>query len=157
MMNTQRTLGLVVGLIVVAVAAGVAAFMKPATRPRPTMPNTQMNSGAMPTAPTPSSTTTVAQPKPDATATQTSTAQNAPAVSAYTAADVATHNTEGDCWSSINGKVYNLTDWIAQHPGGERGIIRLCGKDGSAAFNGEHGGQAQPMQALANFAIGTLK
>ncbi len=158
MMNTQRTLGLVVGLLVVAAAAGVSAFMKPASRPRPAQPNAQMNSRAMPMAPVPSSTTTtVAEPTPGQATSPKPAAPDAPTVASYTSADVAKHNNESDCWSSINGKVYTLTDWIAQHPGGERGIIRLCGKDGSAAFNGQHGGQGQPMQALANLAIGTLK
>ena len=145
MMNTQRTIGVVVGLVVVAAAAGVSAFLKPPSRPRPMPAN---NVQASSTTPTP------AQPEPAKPAT---TNPAAPTVTSFTSADVAKHNTEGDCWSSINGNVYNLTQWIAQHPGGERGIIRLCGKDGSSAFNGQHGGQGQPMEALSQFSIGTLK
>lgn len=163
MMNTQRTLGLVVGLVVVAVAAGIAAFKKPAARPRPAQTNTTQTSSTMPTpAVVSSATTTVGRPEPENTPPTKPTppkpvAPVAPTVASYTAADVAKHNTDADCWSSINGNVYNLSAWIAEHPGGERGILRLCGKDGSSAFNGQHGGQGQPMQTLTGFKVGELK
>ena len=75
----------------------------------------------------------------------------------YTLADVTTHSTESDCWSTINGGVYNLTSWIPRHPGGKQAIEGLCGKDGSAAFNAQHGGGAQQATILATMKIGTLK
>lgn len=34
----------------------------------------------------------------------------------FTAADVAGHNTEASCWVSIDGKVYDVTSFIAVHP-----------------------------------------
>jgi cytochrome b involved in lipid metabolism len=76
--------------------------------------------------------------------------------SGYTMAIVATHNSATSCWSVVNGKVYNLTSWINQHPGGKQAILGMCGKDGSAAFNGQHGGQARPANELASFYIGML-
>ncbi len=75
----------------------------------------------------------------------------------YSLAEVAAHATVASCWSAINGGVYDLTGWIKNHPGGQQAIVGICGKDGSAAFNGQHGGQAQPMSALASFKIGVLK
>lgn len=74
----------------------------------------------------------------------------------YTLADVKKHATQTDCWTTVNGSVYNVTPWIAQHPGGAKAIISLCGIDGSDAFNGKHGGQARPESELASFKIGTL-
>lgn len=74
----------------------------------------------------------------------------------FTAAEVAQHNTRASCWSSINGDVYDLTSWIPKHPGGEQAILRLCGTDGSAKFNGQHGGQAKQVAVLAGFKIGSL-
>ncbi len=71
-------------------------------------------------------------------------------------ADVKKHDTQKDCWTAINGTVYNLTDWIAQHPGGAQSIIDLCGTDGSAAFDAQHGGQGKPERELKGFAIGAL-
>jgi cytochrome b involved in lipid metabolism len=75
---------------------------------------------------------------------------------AYTLADVAKHTTQSSCWTTIDGNVYDLTAWISQHPGGAAAILSLCGKDGSAAFNAQHGGQARPAAELASFLIGTL-
>ncbi len=69
---------------------------------------------------------------------------------------VATHNSGSSCWTAINGSVYDVTSWINQHPGGPDAILSLCGKDGSAAFNGQHGGQARPANELATFKIGVL-
>jgi cytochrome b involved in lipid metabolism len=66
------------------------------------------------------------------------------------------HQSATDCWVAIDGNVYNLTDWVSKHPGGPDKIIKLCGKDGSVIFNGQHGGQPQPEAALAMFKIGTL-
>jgi cytochrome b involved in lipid metabolism len=52
--------------------------------------------------------------------------------------------------------VYDLTAWISKHPGGERAILSICGKDGSAAFNDQHGGQRRPANELSGFKIGTI-
>ncbi len=93
-----------------------------------------------------------------ATSTATSTKPIIPPVAtSYSLAVVATHNSGASCWTTINGKVYDVTSWINQHPGGAQAILSLCGKDGSSAFNGQHGGQARPEQELATFYIGTLK
>jgi hypothetical protein len=35
-------------------------------------------------------------------------------------------------------------------------ILSLCGKDGTVAFNAQHGGQGRPETELASFKIGTL-
>ena len=74
----------------------------------------------------------------------------------YSRADVAKHSKPSDCWTVINGKVYNLTKWIDRHPGGPGVIEMICGKDGTGAFNGQHGGQRRPASELKNYAIGTL-
>jgi cytochrome b involved in lipid metabolism len=60
-----------------------------------------------------------------------------------------------DCWSAINGSVYNLTSFVGNHPGGQA-ILKICGKDGSAIFNAQHGGGAKQQQILANLKVGVL-
>lgn len=47
---------------------------------------------------------------------------------------VATHNQANDCWTVINGKVYDLTDYISRHPGGNT-ILATCGTDGTSLFD----------------------
>ncbi len=74
----------------------------------------------------------------------------------YTLAQVATHNTAGNCWSAISGGVYNLTSWVSQHPGGAGVITALCGVDGTASFQGKHSASPGANSALAQFRIGTL-
>lgn len=84
------------------------------------------------------------------------TGNEAAAPGTYTLAQVGAHATAGNCWTAINGNVYNLTDWIAKHPGGAARIIAICGKDGSQSFSGKHGADANAQAALANFKIGVL-
>lgn len=76
--------------------------------------------------------------------------------SSYTLADVAHHATATDCWTVVNGVVYDLTRWIEAHPGGQQAIIAICGADGSAAFNRQHSGQPQLENVLEEYRLGTL-
>ena len=75
---------------------------------------------------------------------------------ALTSAQVLKHSTGTDCWSVIKGEVYDLTSYVKDHPGGANLIKAICGKDGSAAFAGEHAGAAKPKNILAAFALGPL-
>ncbi|MGJ9371888.1 cytochrome b5 domain-containing protein [Nesterenkonia sp. CF4.4] len=61
------------------------------------------------------------------------------------------------CWAVMDGTVYDLTDWIEDHPGGADRIEGLCGTDAAAAFEGQHGGSEGPEQQLTEFEIGTLE
>jgi len=74
----------------------------------------------------------------------------------YTTAQIKMHNSASSCWSAISGSVYDLTAWIAKHPGGERAILKLCGTDGTALFMDQHGGMEKQATVLATFKIGTL-
>jgi cytochrome b involved in lipid metabolism len=74
----------------------------------------------------------------------------------YTMSDVSKHNNQNDCWTTVNGKVYEVTKWISEHPGGAKAIISMCGIDGSALFNDQYGGERRPANELANFVIGDL-
>lgn len=74
----------------------------------------------------------------------------------FTLAQVATHNTRESCFTSIAGKVYDLTSYIDMHKGGVREIMSVCGRDGSILFSSQHGGSAKPEQALSTLLIGTL-
>lgn len=91
------------------------------------------------------------------TGTQTTTSQQSTGGKTYTMADVQSASTPEKCWSAINGQVYDLTAWINKHPGGDKNILKICGIDGSSAFNAKHGGQAKPEETLKGFAIGVLK
>lgn len=84
----------------------------------------------------------------------------------YTFVEVAEHNTADDCWTTINGSVYDITPYISRHPGGSE-IERACGEDGTSLFesrtteSGEQVGSGTPHSSsaasqLEQFKIGTL-
>jgi cytochrome b involved in lipid metabolism/uncharacterized membrane protein len=94
--------------------------------------------------------------KPSASPTSGSTPATSASPAVYTLAQVGAHNLQGDCWLAIRGSVYNVTEWIPQHPGGPERIIALCGTDATDAFTTQHDGQPLPNERLSQFQIGTL-
>lgn len=97
---------------------------------------------------------------PTSTTSQTSisennspTQQEAMTLSAQT---VAIHNSVNDCWTIIDGNVYDLTSYINSHPGGVNNISSICGIDGSKAFTNQHGKQGAPNNELSNLLIGAI-
>ncbi|KIM39895.1 hypothetical protein M413DRAFT_446813 [Hebeloma cylindrosporum] len=49
------------------------------------------------------------------------------------------HNKRDDAWSAFNGKVYNMTAYLPFHPGGEKELMRVAGRDGTQLFASTHG------------------
>ena len=94
---------------------------------------------------TPTPSATAATPKPTSSGVKT-----------FTMADVSSANSASYCLTVINNKVYNLTSWINSHPGGREAILSLCGKDGTRAFESQHGGDKRPENTLAGFYAGDL-
>jgi cytochrome b involved in lipid metabolism len=166
---TTRLISIIVGLLVV-IGAGTSVYIKKQPVIVPTEENTQ---SINPTAANTGSNTvtkqlsseqededewedgSVANPK-TTTTTQTSPTPTTSTTGGITLAQVAKHNSRTSCWSAINGNVYDLTSWIPNHPGGEQAILYLCGIDGSAAYNGQHGGNAKTTKILTGFKIGAL-
>lgn len=66
------------------------------------------------------------------------------------------HNSKESCFTVINGNVYDLTEWVGKHPGGSEKILEICGKDGTMAFQSEHGGEKKPEKKLNEFYVGKL-
>ncbi|KAG1737080.1 cytochrome b5-like heme/steroid binding domain-containing protein [Suillus paluster] len=48
------------------------------------------------------------------------------------------HNKKDDAWTAINGKVYNITPYLPYHPGGEKELMRVAGRDGTKLFSLTH-------------------
>ena len=56
------------------------------------------------------------------------------------------HNTADDCWITVNGNVYDLTDFIEMHPGGQTPLIQNAGHDATTLYNKIH-----PKGTIENF------
>ena len=84
----------------------------------------------------------------------------------FTFEDVSSHNKANDCWTIIDGGVYDITSYVPKHPGGNE-ILLACGVDGTSLFeqritnSGETVGSGQPhgsgaKSQLSRLQIGTL-
>lgn len=64
----------------------------------------------------------------------------------YTVEEVSKHNTAQDCWVIIDGKVFDVTQFLTEHPGGKKVLLKKGGKDASKEFKTFH--NASIMQKL---------
>jgi hypothetical protein len=65
-----------------------------------------------------------------------------PDVGGLSASDIAEHNSVSDCWVVYEGEVYDVTEYLPQHPGGTQSIVVYCGMSDSSfadAFIEQHG------------------
>jgi len=51
-----------------------------------------------------------------------------------TPSELKKHKSPDDVWSAFNNKVYNLTAYMRFHPGGEKELMRVAGRDGTRLF-----------------------
>ncbi|KAK3439092.1 hypothetical protein EUGRSUZ_C03730 [Eucalyptus grandis] len=73
----------------------------------------------------------------------------------YTKVDVALHNKRTDCWIIIKDKVYDVTSYVEEHPGGDA-ILTHAGDDSTEGFFGpQHATRVFDM--IEDFYIGDLK
>nr|AAQ10732.1 delta-8-sphingolipid desaturase [Anemone leveillei] len=68
--------------------------------------------------------------------------------------ELAQHTNKGDLWISIQGKVYDVSEWVKDHPGGDAPLMNLAGQDVTDAFVAFHPGSA--WKYLDKFHIGYL-
>eukprot|EP00698_Gefionella_okellyi_P023439 TRINITY_DN8013_c0_g1_i2.p2 TRINITY_DN8013_c0_g1~~TRINITY_DN8013_c0_g1_i2.p2 ORF type:complete len:156 (-),score=22.13 TRINITY_DN8013_c0_g1_i2:597-1013(-) len=75
----------------------------------------------------------------------------------FTLEDIASHNTTKSAWVIVHGKVYDVTNFVPDHPGGPEFIIRNSGdKDATSAFEDQgHSDDAREM--LKPLQIGVLE
>eukprot|EP00002_Diphylleia_rotans_P030349 TRINITY_DN6228_c0_g1_i1.p2 TRINITY_DN6228_c0_g1~~TRINITY_DN6228_c0_g1_i1.p2 ORF type:complete len:143 (-),score=17.91 TRINITY_DN6228_c0_g1_i1:265-693(-) len=55
-----------------------------------------------------------------------------------TKAELRRHNKPDDLWMVLNGRVYNVTQYVRFHPGGLDELMKGAGKDGTSLFNKKH-------------------
>ncbi|MFH0770888.1 MAG: cytochrome b5-like heme/steroid binding domain-containing protein [Candidatus Peregrinibacteria bacterium] len=72
----------------------------------------------------------------------------------FTEQELKKHATDGDCWVSIDGKVYDVSSYADLHPGGKKKVLAHCGTDASAVFDAKHGSSV--LKKLEIYRIGTV-
>jgi delta8-fatty-acid desaturase len=70
-------------------------------------------------------------------------------------AQLSRHNSKGDCWVGVHGRVYDVSKWHAHHPGGEQILLAYAGRDASDQFELFHPPSVAPK--LRPFLIGSLE
>ncbi|KAL2138794.1 hypothetical protein VTI28DRAFT_6225 [Corynascus sepedonium] len=56
----------------------------------------------------------------------------------FSAEEVAKHTTPDSCWVVLHGNVYDVTEFLPEHPGGSRIILQLAGRDATAEYDPIH-------------------
>lgn len=68
------------------------------------------------------------------------------------------HNTDEDCWVIYKTKIYDLTSWLARHPGGIKTILPYCGTQNfEEAFTRMHGTSKSEMFMKVAIYMGDLE
>lgn len=82
-------------------------------------------------------------------------------ITEYSILEISKHKSPEDCWLLIEGRVYDVTDFDASHPGG-KAILEGCGKNATMLFETRPMGSGTPhsdsaRDLMEDYEIGTLK
>ncbi|KAL7739763.1 hypothetical protein ACLKA6_015003 [Drosophila palustris] len=69
--------------------------------------------------------------------------------------EVAQHDSYDDCWIVIYDRVYDVTQFLREHPGGDDIIMDHAGRDATIAFHGT-GHSRHAVEQMNHFLIGVL-
>ncbi|GAA5854469.1 hypothetical protein JCM3766R1_002143, partial [Sporobolomyces carnicolor] len=53
---------------------------------------------------------------------------------AIAASEVEQHKSADSAWVIIEGNVYDVTDFLGEHPGGKKVLLNACGQDSTEKF-----------------------
>ncbi|KAI2786819.1 NADH-cytochrome b5 reductase 1 [Penicillium oxalicum] len=74
----------------------------------------------------------------------------------YSMQDVAAHNTKSDTWIVIHGQVFDITEYLQDHPGGAEILVEVAGKDATADYE-DVGHSEDAREIMQPYLIGVLK
>lgn len=66
----------------------------------------------------------------------------------YSYVELSEHSKIDDCWLAISGRVYDVTDFVSSHPGGEA-ITEGCGSDATELYETRPMGSGTPHSDMA--------
>ncbi|CAH7690004.1 hypothetical protein BY996DRAFT_4589136 [Phakopsora pachyrhizi] len=72
--------------------------------------------------------------------------------------DLTDHQSPTNCWVSLNGKVYDVSSFISDHPGGDALILKYAGHDIGQAMEdpNEHAHSQSAYDLLEEFQVGVI-
>lgn len=73
----------------------------------------------------------------------------------YTQRDVADHSDITSCWIIVYDKVYDVTKFLSEHPGGYDILLEHAGRDATIPFE-EKGHSHDALQLLQDYYIGDV-
>nr|GEZ25403.1 cytochrome b5 [Tanacetum cinerariifolium] len=73
----------------------------------------------------------------------------------YTMKEASEHNSAGDCWVVIDGKVYDVSAYLDDHPGGDDVLLQATGKDATEEFE-DAGHSKTAREQMETFCVGEL-
>ncbi|KAK3154772.1 hypothetical protein QOZ80_2BG0194900 [Eleusine coracana subsp. coracana] len=73
----------------------------------------------------------------------------------YKFEEVRKHTERNDCWLIISGKVYDVTPFMEEHPGGEDVLLASTGKDATTDYE-DIGHSASATEMMHQYCIGDV-
>lgn len=73
----------------------------------------------------------------------------------YTLEDIRVHNLSNDTWLIIHDKVYDITTFLEEHPGGEEVLLEQAGADATESFE-DVGHSTDAREMLEQYYVGEL-
>ncbi|KAG0369220.1 hypothetical protein BGZ54_010571 [Gamsiella multidivaricata] len=77
-------------------------------------------------------------------------------IKTFTIADLAQHSSKSSLYLAVGGKVYDCTDFIDEHPGGEEVLIDEAGKDATESFE-DVGHSEEAREIMHKMYVGEFK
>uniref|UniRef100_A0ACD5ZH32 Uncharacterized protein n=1 Tax=Avena sativa TaxID=4498 RepID=A0ACD5ZH32_AVESA len=73
----------------------------------------------------------------------------------YAFEEVRKHSDRKDCWLIMHGKVYDVTAFMEEHPGGDEVLLACTGKDATADFE-DIGHSESAKEMMPQYCIGEV-
>ncbi|RDD37388.1 Cytochrome b5 [Trichoplax sp. H2] len=74
----------------------------------------------------------------------------------FTRSEVIEHDKSESLWLVVHNKVYDVTNFMVEHPGGEEILLEMAGKDATIAFE-ENGHSVDARALMGNYYVGNIE